>query len=723
MYMSKTALVGFAVLAATTTANAGDRGAIGLPQYINATCECVTQASGFGGGDGTVNAPYWVCLPEHLDAIRNDVTAHYVQTADIDMAAWGNVTPVVGWAGDYNGQNFTVSNLTVAGTVQAGLFANVLGNGHVSYMHLRNVSVSGTDQVGALVGFCEGHITRCSSVGTVTGTERVGGLVGFHWPEIDGDPGSITECWTQGQVTGGTWVGGLVGYNSGPVWMAYSNAATHASVGHGAGLVGRGDGTLYHCYSSGLVTGGAPLGGLLGSEEDSAHPTTDNCYWDVETSGQSRSADDEQDFGYSYPRTTAEMYSQTGYGGFDFSGLYGVWTIDEGNDYARLINESFYTPKYCGCDGNGDVNSDGFIDSADYTIVRDCATHTGAPDCSGCTNTCDINTDGSVDYIDWGISICLGWPSPIDDCCNLPTGACDLMDPCVPCVMTSHEIACDNLAGPDAYQGDGTTCPPPPAPLCPADVDGDCQVGFGDMFAIATCAHTGDCSGCINDCDADGSGQVDFIDVAIANCQWMGNPPDSCCSPTTGACQLAACGQFSDLGCVITDAATCGGILLQGLYMGNGTTCGPPPPPTPCDTDVNCSGGPDIDDINTAMSCASAGDCAACTSPNHCDIDLNGEVDFVDVAAAYCTLFAPAPDCCAVPVGACETQSHGCIETTQAFCTGFFVTGGVYQGNGTACPNTEPIPTVSQWGLVAMTLLLMTAATLVMRGRGAVGSL
>ena len=85
--------------------------------------------------------------------------------------------------------------------------------------------------------------------------------------------------------------------------------------------------------------------------------------------------------------------------------------------------------------------------------------------------------------------------------------------------------------------------------------------------------------------------------------------------------------------------------------------------------------------------------------------------------------------------GACCAPS-GCIEVTQADCEQLSL--GKYQGDATTCevdtdgdgvpdacdtcPGFDdaepcPIPTVSEWGLIAMTLLVLTAGTVVLRAR------
>jgi len=85
-----------------------------------------------------------------------------------------------------------------------------------------------------------------------------------------------------------------------------------------------------------------------------------------------------------------------------------------------------------------------------------------------------------------------------------------------------------------------------------------------------------------------------------------------------------------------------------------------------------------------------------------------------------------------VPQGGCCIEGGGCnLETPEGCSDG----GGSYQGDGSTCPGGGPyesdgnacgangtfIPTVSEWGLAVMALLVLTAATVViMRRRAAV---
>jgi hypothetical protein len=104
----------------------------------------------------------------------------------------------------------------------------------------------------------------------ITGSGRsAGGLVGRN-------DGSITACYSTGAVKAGRSVGGLVGYNSGSVTDSYSTGVVSGEDEVG-GLVGINDydGTVTACYSSVVVSGKDDVAGLVGIN---VMGTVTSCY-------------------------------------------------------------------------------------------------------------------------------------------------------------------------------------------------------------------------------------------------------------------------------------------------------------------------------------------------------------------------------------------------------------------------------------------------------------
>ena len=93
-----------------------------------------TNTIQFAGGDGTETDPYQVATQEHLDAVRYNLSAYYIQTADIDLgnAEWEPIgyMPLEdegsGFSGTYDGNGYAISNLSIKtlnmDNVYVGLF-------------------------------------------------------------------------------------------------------------------------------------------------------------------------------------------------------------------------------------------------------------------------------------------------------------------------------------------------------------------------------------------------------------------------------------------------------------------------------------------------------------------------------------------------------------------------------------------------------------------------
>ena len=115
-------------------------------------------------------------------------------------------------------------------------------------------------------------------------------------------------------------------------------------------------------------------------------------------------------------------------------------------------------------------------------------------------------------------------------------------------------------------------------------------------------------------------------------------------------------------------------------------------------------------------------DCNDNGIPDECDLDCgttDGPCDIDGCGQSQDNNGDGIPDEC----GACcgSPGDVACTQLTQTLCEGG---GGVYVGDGTVCEGLGcPIPTISEWGLVAMTLLVLGAGTVVLRRRrGVAGS-
>lgn len=227
-----------------------------------------------------------------------------------------------------------VSNCSATGVVRGGLYYGYYGTGGLigenrqggivtnSYF---SGTVYGESRVGGLVGRNAGEIKCSYSTGSVIGKyDNIGGLVGENHYQ-----GRIIECYSTSDVEGRYSVGGLVGYHDGELvqWSyATGNVKGEYNVG---GFVGYNSHYIAVCYSIGKVTGLNPYwtGGFAGNGDSS---WSYNCYWNIETSGQTKSF-------IGIGKTTAEMKKKATYINWSFS-EYGIWRIDEDQSYPYLKN-------------------------------------------------------------------------------------------------------------------------------------------------------------------------------------------------------------------------------------------------------------------------------------------------------------------------------------------------------------------------------------------------
>jgi len=137
------------------------------------------------GGSGTESDPYLIESVEDLDAVRNDLSAHYNLTSDIDLSGtdWEPIgSASTGFTGTFDGNGHVVNGLTIdtSSTDYVGLFAYAGEGAEIRGLTLSDVDIEGRDYVAALAGYTwratVSNITLESV--TVTGRERVGGVVG-----------------------------------------------------------------------------------------------------------------------------------------------------------------------------------------------------------------------------------------------------------------------------------------------------------------------------------------------------------------------------------------------------------------------------------------------------------------------------------------------------------------------------------------------------------------
>ena len=213
----------------------------------------------------------------------------------------------------FEGNGETLTNLFIDRSGNdVGLFGETTSSAVIRNLELVAVQVTGTDNVGGLVGSNGGAVSGCFATGKVTGDDDVGGLIGSNLND-----GSATVSYSTVQVTGDDRVGGLAGSNGGEVTAAY---ATGRVVGdsEAGGLIGRNSGDVNVSYATGLVSGRSTIGGLVG--RNTGGGAISDSYWDSDTSGRTSGSNGQG-------QTTAELQLPTA-----ASDIYSTWNVDLDGD-------------------------------------------------------------------------------------------------------------------------------------------------------------------------------------------------------------------------------------------------------------------------------------------------------------------------------------------------------------------------------------------------------
>lgn len=224
-----------ALPAANTVANykiTNAAGLVKLAELVNGNTE--EDNNPFSGGT------IYLANNINMSDVANFTPIGHTATGD------GNDTPMLSirvFCGTFDGQGFTIDNLTINGTTSCqkqafGLFGVVKAAAIQNVVLGKNctITVSGTNSntfVGGIIGVCWHTdpivVKNCYSAATVSGTTHVGGIVGNLHTVSPGYNVNIQYCTNAGTVTGTGRVGGVLGMlqnYSGTLIKSCSNIGT-----------------------------------------------------------------------------------------------------------------------------------------------------------------------------------------------------------------------------------------------------------------------------------------------------------------------------------------------------------------------------------------------------------------------------------------------------------------------------------------------------------------
>ncbi len=347
----------------------------------------------YGGGTGEPNDPYQIVTAEQLISIGSEESdpnllyKHFILLNNIDLdpnlpgGRVFNRAVIPKFSGTFDGNGFIISNLTIVGDSDLGLFGKIKEGAQINHLNIVDASVVGSGDrigilsgsngdnsrrggrifdcfvngkvrgdryVGGLVGWNKGSVLNCFSTGMSDGSEYVGGLIGNNeGSNYNLSYGTVLNCYSTGIVSGQRHAGGLIGYNAfGSILNCYNSGPVSGGTNIG-GLIGFNRGTVLNCHSTGMVSGNIDVGGLVGRKSSYCNITS--SFWNMETSGQVKSAG-------GIGLTTDRMKDINTYmdAGWDFwgereNGLHEIWTTSENSDYPVLsIFHGFEPPKLSG---------------------------------------------------------------------------------------------------------------------------------------------------------------------------------------------------------------------------------------------------------------------------------------------------------------------------------------------------------------------------------------
>lgn len=230
----------------------------GVKTYKCDTCENTFKVT--FDGEGTVENPYLITSDEDLRCMSNLVNTNmttkmfrnkkYIQTCDIDMKddlfdPIGNYRSDnldAAFVGDYDGQQYKITNLKVNSEKYRGGLFSLLG-GKVSNLSVYG-DITGNDEVGGIAANMHGGtIINCSFNGKLSTTHKeggvIGGIVGHLWRT-----GKVENCYVNIDVNDTTAEG--TGGIAGLVNAGYEDAVQHI--------------TIKKCYVTGTINSNKVLG-------------------------------------------------------------------------------------------------------------------------------------------------------------------------------------------------------------------------------------------------------------------------------------------------------------------------------------------------------------------------------------------------------------------------------------------------------------------------------
>ncbi|MFW6048475.1 MAG: sialidase family protein [Candidatus Natronoplasma sp.] len=242
----------------------------------------------FSGGDGSLDDPYQIEDWNGLDAVREDLTAHYELIDDLDENTSGydehassTANDGAGWdpigdadnmfTGYLYGRSHLIKDLYIdrPDAEDIGLIGS-LQSGGMENVRIESFNILGGDNVGSAIGYSSGsNVTgiTAESISIEASSDRIGGLIGDSRGGSRLERSSISWSEVKADEEESDRVGGIIGHleQNSLIIESHSNVniVGYRYVGGIVGDVGS-NSEVRNSYAIGEVDGASQLGGLIG---------------------------------------------------------------------------------------------------------------------------------------------------------------------------------------------------------------------------------------------------------------------------------------------------------------------------------------------------------------------------------------------------------------------------------------------------------------------------
>ena len=340
-------------------------GLVGLAEY-------------FGGGDGSVDAPFEIETWTHLHNIRqapdklfrlvNDLLPStegyttYVADANglvDDGKGW---TPIASFSGRLTGARpdgvFKIEGLKInRAQSNVGLFSVLEPTAVIEDLILTEASITGQSSSGIVAGTSKGLLLRVGGGGSVNVNSSGGGLLGTMTADpAQAEAPAVERSFAHVDVTAaGDTAGGLVGFvagiNGGSFVLDSYSIGDVTATDQVGGLIGVSDGIVRRAYAAGQVSAtdntASKVGGLIGRPINTTNVT--DSFYDTEATGQAY--DPATDVGSGQPSASMKNVTIFVEADWNFKAGDGVWMIE---DQERVSYPYLQAFSYDGTDSSED---------------------------------------------------------------------------------------------------------------------------------------------------------------------------------------------------------------------------------------------------------------------------------------------------------------------------------------------------------------------------------